>query len=265
MLLVRPRVFLVPAALMLALFAGCGSYSVPGGAGDLSSLRVAAAPEPATTQAKDQQTEWPVREALDRKPLASFPVSLAVIRVQSPNYKTRTTEVYGSGKYRVVTTRDIEKDEHLQRIRSLPMVRAVTPANRLLVPQSINSDRELREMAASMQSEMLAVYTLDTTFNVKDGAAPLSVVTLGLFPSKVANVRCTASALLLDTRSGYLYGAAEATDVDDQLANSWTSEDAVDETRRRVESRAFERLVGEFEKMWTGVVLNHAPRASASR
>jgi hypothetical protein len=58
----------------------------------------------------------------------------------------------------------------------------------------------------------------------------------------------------MDTRNGYVYGVAEATDRQKQLASAWTSEAAVDQTRRRVESAAFTKLAANLEGMWSGVV-----------
>ena len=151
---------------------------------------------------------------------------------------------------------DSPKDQML--IPPLPMVSGIGPINRLLLPAQLQSDRELREAAARMHADVLLVYTLDTSFTVRDNAAPLSVVTLGLSPSQQAKVVCTASALLMDTRNGYLYGVAEATDRQDQVASAWTSSAAVDQTRRRTESNAFAKLVSELEKTWTGVVQTYA-------
>ena len=84
------------------------------------------------------------------------------------------------------------------------------------------------------------------------------MVTLGLSPNQQAQVVCTASAVLMDTRNGYVYGVAEATEKGDQLASAWTSSSAVDDTRRRTEAKAFEKLVGEMEKSWVGVVRTYA-------
>jgi hypothetical protein len=138
------------------------------------------------------------------------------------------------------------------------MVSGVGPINRLLLPTHLETDRELREAAARMHADVLLLYTLDTTFQVEDKAAPLTVVSLGLSPNKQAKVLCTASALLMDTRNGYLYGVAEATDHQDQFTSAWTSATAVDQTRRRTESKAFGKLVGELEKTWAGVVQTYA-------
>jgi hypothetical protein len=105
---------------------------------------------------------------------------------------------------------------------------------------------------------VVLVYTLDTTFQVQDVAAPLTVITLGLSPNQVAHVSCTASAVLMDTRNGYVYGVAEETEQQNQLASSWTSDAAVDQTRKRVEAKAFDKLVTSLEATWREIVSSHS-------
>jgi hypothetical protein len=100
---------------------------------------------------------------------------------------------------------------------------------------------------------MLLVYTLDTSFHDRDALKPLTVVTLGLSPTKVTSVTTTASAVLLDTRSGFVYGVAEASARKSGVASAWTTGDAIDADRKRTETEAFEKLVGEIETMWQGV------------
>ena len=203
------------------------------------------------------QTEAPIAETLAKRPLATLPTSIALVRVQAPDYRSSTAQGWGQGSYCIVTTQDIENmDAAIQKVRALPMVSGLAPLNRMLLSSQLTSDMELREAAAALHADMLLVYTLDTTFTVEDAAAPLSFVTLGLSPNEMAHVTCTASAVLMDTRNGYIYGVAEATDHQNQLASAWTSEAAVEQTRRRTESKAFEKLVGELQTTWTGVVAN---------
>lgn len=239
------------ACILLSLtLTGCAaSYAVPGPAAKLEAFGAGA---------RVNATDSPIRDALAKKPLASFPTGIAVARVQGTPYCSNTVQTWGRGRYCVVTTRDIEKDEHVERLRKMQMVEGIAPMNRLLLPVDLNSDLELRQAAAHLHADMLLIYTIDTNFTVDDKAAPLTVISLGLSPNQIARVNCTASALLMDTRNGYIYGVAEASDRSSQLANAWTSEQAVDDARRRVESRAFEKLVAELEKTWSGVVHQYA-------
>ena len=118
--------------------------------------------------------------------------------------------------------------------------------------------------AAQLQAEMLLIYTLDTQFKTEDKAAPLSVITLGLSPNQQVRVTSTASAVLMDTRNGYIYGLAEATDQQNQMSNAWQNQVAIDETRRATETAAFGKLVGELEKTWQGVLARYGSAAHAS-
>src|SRR5439155_6018098 len=156
------------------------------------------------------------------------------------------------------TTRDVESREDLDRLGRLPMLRGMAPLNRLVLPEQLQSDMELRRGAAKMHADMLLIYTLDTTFSDISHATPLSVVTLGIGPTKRMRILCTASAALLDTRSGYVYGLADASRDHDELQNAWKTADEVDVTRRDVEGKAFAALVGELQKSWDGVVKEYA-------
>jgi len=232
--------------IVLACVAGgCQSYVTPGRAADMRAFGVS----------REQQTDASILAAADRHPLATLPTAIAIVRVQEPGYHSESADSFGSGAYSVVTTRDIANmDATLKKIQSLPMVSGVAPISRMLLPEEFHSDLELRQAAAALHADMVLVYTLDTTFRVEDTIAPLTVITLGLSPNQVAHVICTASAVLLDTRNGYVYGVCEATDRQDQLASAWTSEAAVDQTRRRAESKAFEKLAGDIQTTWAGVV-----------
>lgn len=251
------------AILGTATLSGCSaSYATPGGPAELRQLGVnpAAAAAAEATNAGDRFTDGSISDALAKRPLATFPAGVAVARVQAPGYKSATAEGWGTGTYSIVTTRDVEVPEQVARLAKLPGVAGIAPLNRLLLPQRLNSDLELRQAAAALHADVLLIYTFDTTFTVDDQAAPLSVVTLGLSPTQVARVVCTASAALMDTRNGYLYGVAEGTDRQTQLASAWTSTAAVDAARRRAESTAFEKLMGELETTWKGVYAANAGR-----
>lgn len=242
------RILVAIFIITLTTFAaGCASsYATPGRAAEMKLF------------AADAQADPSVVKTIDRRPLATLPTTVAVVRVQAPGYSSETAKGWGRGAYSIVTDRDIEgEDQRLVELRQkMPMCKGLAPINRLLLPEDLRSDVELRQAAGALHADMLLVYTLDTTFQVQDVAAPLSVITLGLSPNQVAHVICTASAVLMDTRNGYVYGVAEATERQSQLASAWTSEAAVDQTRKRVEAKAFAKLVGELEQTWPSVVAN---------
>jgi len=157
----------------------------------------------------------------------------------------------------VITLRDVESEADLKKLGSLPQVAGLAAVNRLVVPEGIDGERDLRAMGAAVQADMLLLYTFETVFESDTVVPALGTITLGIFPSERARVTSTASAALLDTRTGYVYALAETTVKDGQLANRWNTTDALEQSRRRAEGAAFGKLVEELRQAWTGVVERH--------
>ena len=193
------------------------------------------------------------------QPAAGFPANIAVIRIQDSGYRSHTYHGYGHGRYTIVTTRDIEKDESMERLHKLPNVRGVAPIGRMLVPANANTIKDLRIPAAKLHADMVLVYSVDTSFNV-DGRqlGPLSLISLGLFPNKKAHVTATVAGMLVDVRTGYIYGTTESTDIQEQSATIWSTDVAIDTARLKAEMNAFDGFVEEFEEMWGGVVTTYS-------
>lgn len=232
------------AAGALAIFvAGCSqSYVTPGKGAAMSRM-----------------TEGDIQAQYDREPASPFPARLAVARIQAPGYRSYRCESYGRGDYSVVTAHDIEKDEHFERLKKQPMVADVATLNRMIIPPELHNNRELRIAAASLKTDILLAYTIDTTFYIENHEiGPLALISLGFLPNKEARVTATASAVLLDVRTGYVYGLAEATAKETQIASYWTTQEAADASRAKAESKAFDQLLGELEKTWKGVVDQYA-------
>lgn len=226
------------AAALLAL-AGCSvAYTTPGAGMQMETL-----------------AKGDIRERLERKPAANFPANLAVVRVQAPGYRSYSQRGYGRGRYSVVTTRDIETQADFERIAKLPRVAGVAPVSRLLLPENLQSDEDLRVAAASLRADMLLVYTFDTSFATDESVmAPLRLVHLGLLPDQMARITTTASAAIFDVRTGFVYGAAEATAHEEHITSLWTNSAAVDQSRQATEKKAFGELLKEIETAWSGVV-----------
>jgi hypothetical protein len=238
-------------SLLFITTTGCSSYTAPGGPANLAVLG-------ASRDEQAMNTDPQLREHFAAKPSAQFPALVAMARVQGAKYESRTASTFGRGRFSIVTTRDVEEEATINRLAKMQQVRGLATLNRLLLPENLESERDLRGAAARMQADIVLLYTFDTQFYVKDFAGPVTVFTLGLSPNRKAYVTTTASAVLLDTRSGYVYGGAEETARSSQLANGWTTGEAVDDTRLRTEREAFEKLVTSLEKEWPNVVSQHA-------
>jgi hypothetical protein len=235
------RLFLL-VFVMAALLSGCSaSYVTPGGGVSLASI-----------------DEPDIEANFRRKPASPFPVRLAVVRVQDKGYYSHSNQSYGNGAFSVVTTRDVEKDEHFKRISDLPMIAGMAPLNRMVISRNLHSVKTLRVAASQLKTDMLLVYTFDTSFRVPgQDVGPLTLITLGFLPNKQASVTTTASAAIYDVRTGYIYGLCEATATQERIASSWSKEDAIERCRIDTETEAFDGLVGEFEKTWKMVLAEY--------
>jgi hypothetical protein len=237
----KPLVTLVTLSAAGLFFGGCASYVPPGDRADFSSF--------ASSE---------INESFARKPTAAFPVGIAMVRVQEPGYQSYSTRhgggVYGYGQYSVFTTREVESEADVERIAALSDVAGVSGLNRMLLPKELRSDEELRNAAARLKAEMLVLYTFDTAFFDKDLMIPATILTLGAAPTKRVKVHVTASALVMDTRTGFIYATFEASEQREFTGSMWKKPEHADAARLDAERAAFKRLVDEFEGNWPRLV-----------
>lgn len=238
--------FALPILGVLALISGCASYTTPGGAVDLTGID------------SDE-----IAEIMAREPAAQFPAVLAFARIQSSNYSSYSADTYGTGAFSVVTTREFLGDAEANGLASLPNVRSVTPLSRLLLPSRLDSIRDLRTAGASLKSDILLIFTIDTSFRV-DGKTigPLSLVSLGILRDRETVVTSTASAILVDIRSGYVYGVAEASASETKSTNAWGSTSAVDQSRLTTEREAFNGMLRELKNTWREIASEYSGDAA---
>jgi hypothetical protein len=234
------RIFFLSTVLLL-LGPGCASYVTPGGGVEITQL----------TTSPDRN----INELMAIEPAANFPASIVIARVQATGYKNHRNESFGEGRFSVVTSHDVEKEEDYQRIASMPMVKTAGPINRMLLPTQLDTIQSLRTAAARLRADILLLYTFDTTFHV--GAQqfrPLNVIALGFLSNKEVTVSTTASAVFFDVRTEFLYGLAEATARESQYSSMWGNSDVVDDLRVATEAQAFHLLTAEIEKTWDGII-----------
>jgi len=223
--------------VIVLFYTGCASYVTPGGPVNLADIN---------------RTD--VAEAASRKPSPNFPARLAIARVQAPQYKSYTSDSYGSGRFSVVTTQELLTEDQIEGMSKWPSVAGVAPINRLLVSPNLDSLDDLRVSAAKLQADVMLVYTIDTSFRVQGRVyAPLAVLSLGIAPDRDAHVTSTASALFTDVRTGFVYGLSEATAKATGLTNVWASSNTVDLKRLEAEREAFTLLIPQLQKTWMGI------------
>ena len=231
--------------LFLTLFMmllGCASYTTPGGSVQLSNL-----------------ADADINELMSKKPAASFPVNIAVARVQAPGYQSYKIDSFGTGRYSVVTTREVESEQDFDRLSKLPEVLSIAPLNRILLPANLDSIKALCEASALLKADILLIYTFDTSFHAGEQKfAPLNVISLGFLKNKEVTVTTTVSAAFFDVRTEYLFGISEATARESKKASVWGSSDAIDDLRVLTEKEGFQKLIPEIEKTWASIISQYA-------
>ena len=236
----------VVIVLTIAITQGCATYTTPAAGVNITAL-----------------TDDDIAELMKVEPASTFPARIAIARVQESGYTSRTNNGYGSGRYSVVTTRDIEDESDLEKISGLAMVGGVAPLSRLLLPPELNSIKDLRLSAARLKTDLILIYSVDTAFHVEGTPlGPLSAITLGFLPNKKAFVSSTTSGVLVDVRTGFVYGVAEATEREEQRTTIWNSENAIDEARMDSETASFKSFIKEFEKLWVNILVQYSATES---
>lgn len=225
--------------LVIALTcAGCASYRTPGGPAHLADINPAA-----------------VAGAGTLKPSPHFPATIALVRVQAPRYESYSSRGFGDGSFSIVTPPESAAKEQLKIFADWPSVAGVVPLDISLLPAKLVSLDDLRLTAAKLQADVLLVYTIDTALDVQNRIyLPLTSIPLGNAPDKDANIQSTASAEFIDVRSGFTYGASEATAKVSDLVTAWGSSAAVDNKRLEAEQQAFSELAAKAEKIWAELV-----------
>lgn len=170
-----------------------------------------------------------------------------------------TNEGYGSGAFSVVTVRDIESDDALTTLQAIPSIAGVVPLTQIMLPSNLQSTRDLRLSAAQLRADAILIYTLDTSFRTESmQIGPLPTIALGMFATENAIVTSTCSFVLMDVRTGFIYGTGETTAREEQRSNMWGTQDAADKGRQAAETQAFEEGVSEVGKLWKSIVMEHA-------
>lgn len=224
------------AALAVLVLAGCQSSYV-------NSPRVAAA---RADQAKAFSDPL-IARAYNAKPAIRFPARIAI----APQCG-----------YAQEQLRNLDAKGRLESLRGLPDVAAFFPLSSLVIAKGDNApawnktDLLLREAAAKLHAD--AVFLLKVETNISDGKifAPLTTVSLGLFPNNRAEVIATALGALVDTRTGYVYGTLERSAGRLSYSMSW-DDFTRDRTIDRAAADAVAKLLRDVPDFWRGVVQAH--------
>lgn len=214
--------------------AGCASYRTPGGPAQLADINPAERAGAGTL-----------------KPSPHFPATIALVQVQAPHYESYSSRGFGEGRFSIVTPSESAENAQLKIFGNWPSVADAVPLDISLLPAKLVSLDDLRLTAAKLQADVLLVYTLDTSLELQNKAVlPLTSVPLSGAPAQGANIESTASAVFIDVRSGFTYGASDATAKVSDLQSAWGSSAALDKKRLEAEQQAFNELAMKAEKIW---------------
>ena len=244
----------ITLAAVVASAGACTPYVTPGGPADLGLLserqqHAALAAPKGGGEREEMSPQW-LRDAATVKPAVKFPAALLVARVQESGYRNRYLEGIDAGGYSIITTREVETEDDMARISRLRGVSEVGSLNRLLVQARRSDATALREAAARLHADLLLVYTFSTSSHDRNNLPLLSVITLGLAPTQSYRVTSTISAIVLDVKTGYVYGAIEQSGKHEGLTIAWNTGSALEAGRRKVEREVFEKLLTELDSFW---------------
>jgi len=93
---------------------------------------------------------------------------------------------------------------------------------------------------------------------VKGMRATRAMSLLHFLPNKTARVTTTVSGILVDVRTGFVYGVVEASHSSSHLASSWSEEQAVDKARLETERESFAKFVESTATTWKAMLKDHA-------
>ena len=180
--------------------------------------------------------------AFNAQPTMRFPATIAVA---ADNHGTRAQ------------IRALDALGAIDRFKTLPHIANVAILGAPLFSSTTKQDLAAREAAARIHAD--AVLVLSTEAQATDGKilAPLTALSLGLFPNKRYEIIATAMAALVDTRTGYVYGITEASRARSGLTMAWGSDEVMSRGSAAAERDALKKLFAEFPAFWDGVVQKH--------
>ncbi|MDZ7902593.1 MAG: hypothetical protein U5L01_08625 [Rheinheimera sp.] len=162
------RFQLLIVMLLAGWLTGCSTYTTPGAGVQLTQL-----------------ADADINELMAKQPAAKFPARIAFTRVQASGYSAYGTESYGNGAFSVVTSREMEKRSRIYETRPNGRRGGCCATQPNLLPAQLFSIKDLRLAAARLQTDMLLVYTFDTSFHVgSQHFAPLNAIALGFLENK---------------------------------------------------------------------------------
>ncbi|MCW1883753.1 hypothetical protein OKA04_03370 [Luteolibacter flavescens] len=178
------------------------------------------------------------------RPTVRFPARVAVARIES-SY---------SG-FRMIPETDVEQSDHAAAASALPGVAGLVSLNRVALLSEVKSYRDLDIEARKVGADLVAIYRFETSESSSDAFLPLSIATLGLAPTNGYTVNATATLMVRDARTGYLYGVMEESATNKGLTAGMDLHNAKERSKRNAKKKALDKLTEKLPGFWNGVLV----------
>ena len=120
--------------------------------------------------------------------------------------------------------------------------------------REVKSYREIDAEARKVGADMVAIYRFEASDRSNDAFLPLSVATLGLAPTNSYTVTATATLMMRDARTGYLYGVMEESATNKGLTAGMDLHNAQERSKRNAKKKALDQLTAKLPVFWNGVL-----------
>lgn len=190
-----------------------------------------------------QGSSGAIEESSHARPTVRFPARVAVARIEA-----------SGGGFRMIPETDVENTGHAAAATSLPGVAGLVSLNRVALVSEVKSYRELDAEARKVGADMVAIYRFEASDRSSDAFLPLSVATLGLAPTNSYTVTATATLMVRDARTGYLYGVMEETATNKGLTAGMDLHNAQERSKRNAKKKALDQLTAKLPVFWNGVL-----------
>jgi hypothetical protein len=159
-----------------------------------------------------------------------------------------------SGTFSLVHDVGLAEYADFNALNRLPSVGSVRPLRSFMISDRLDDVIDLRGAAAELQSDVLLIYTFETTTRRDTTVPVVGVVTLGAAPNVRQIANSAATGAFIDVRTGFVYDVFDARAEHVQPANAWTSDEAALDAVKRVEGKAAAAFTEAATERWKAVV-----------
>jgi len=78
-------------------------------------------------------------------------------------------------------------------------------------------------------------------------------------------ITTTCAAVLIDVRTGFVYGVAEGTATDTRSSSAWSTKEVIDKARLKTERDAFSAALKEVARTWSAINTEYSRTTVALR